>query len=47
MPRSDHLDERLTLGFRMLNDEFGTRDGDEIPQDIEDVEGGDERPGND
>lgn len=29
--------ERLTLGFRMLEDDYGTEDEDEIPQDLEDV----------
>ncbi len=34
----DHLSERLALGFRLLSDDFGTLDEDEIPVDIEDVE---------
>jgi hypothetical protein len=34
----DHLSERLALGFRLLADDFGTLDEDEIPVDIEDVE---------
>lgn len=38
----DHLSERLTLGFRMLDDEFGTSDTDEIPVDLEDVDEVDE-----
>lgn len=32
-----HYFERLTLGFRMLDDDYGTRDEDEIPIDIDDV----------
>lgn len=38
MPEYDHLDERLAFGFRMLDDSFGTRDADEVPEDWADVE---------
>ncbi|NLE27406.1 MAG: hypothetical protein GX625_19155 [Clostridiaceae bacterium] len=30
--QDDHYDERLSLGFRMLSDDFGVDDDDEIPQ---------------
>lgn len=31
----DHYDERLSLGFRMLSDDFGSDDDDEIPQSFD------------